>query len=470
MSKPAPRSNFMQTLLLAVAVFLLINMFLGNKGTPDPRTSDQILAEMKALSGKVEDPGQLGNVSGAIQAEHSKLETKVRDELEAKTILIDTELKAGKIRPDEAESRKRSDTSQAEEKRLAGIVLTGETMHRAGTLLVDLGPLTQAYYLLHDQRTSFGNTWENKSVEVAPTKRFPVTSLTGKVLYDRLVLELRQQSENHLIVGLLPGYRIIDTLVAFTGKNPYLSYAFAAFLLALIVRSMIWPLAQRQYMWGRQMSRLQPLVAELKERYKDKKTGQMKDMQEFNQKVMGLYKEYGINPMSGCLPALIQIPYFILIYQCMLQFRFDFQEGFFLWINPSTSASTNGFVAPNLGEKDYILIVIYAVSMIVTTVLTPVSDPSNQKQQRLMGIGIAVFFSITMFFYTLPSAFVLYWVFTNVFATLQMLRAYRMPLPPLVKVNAPGGGVFPTDGGAKKTNGQITGTGIPVKHKPKKKK
>jgi YidC/Oxa1 family membrane protein insertase len=73
-----------------------------------------------------------------------------------------------------------------------------------------------------------------------------------------------------------------------------------------------------------------------------------------------------------------------------------------------------------------------------------------------------------MFFWPLPSAFVLYWVFTNVFATIQMLRAYRMPAPPLVKVNAPGGGVYPTD--LTKTNGAITGKGTPVRHRAKKKK
>jgi YidC/Oxa1 family membrane protein insertase len=212
-------------------------------------------------------------------------------------------------------------------------------------------------------------------------------------------------------------------------------------------------------MWGRQMARLQPLVAELKERYKDKKTGQMRDPQEFNQKVMGLYKEYGLNPMS----------YFILIYQCMLQYRFEFQNGTFLWIGSSLSSGVGGFVAPNLGERDYMLIILYAISMVVTTLLTPVSDPSNVKQQRFIGVTVAVVFSVSMFFYPLPSAFVLYWVFTNVFATIQMLRAYKLPLPPLVKVNAAGGGVYPTEPQLK-PNGQAGTKGVPVKHKPKKKK
>jgi membrane protein insertase Oxa1/YidC/SpoIIIJ len=99
-----------------------------------------------------------------------------------------------------------------------------------------------------------------------------------------------------------------------------------------------------------------------------------------------------------------------------------------------------------------------------------------------MGVGVAVLFSVMMFFWPLPSAFVLYWVFTNVFATTHMLYAYRQPLPPLQKVNAPNGGVFPfgnvtgTNGaapknGVSKSNGTPkVRTGTPVKHRPKKKK
>ena len=200
-----------------------------------------------------------------------------------------------------------------------------------------------------------------------------------------------------------------------------------------------------------------------------------------NFKVMELYKEYGINPMAGCGPALLQMPLFLAIYQCMLYYKFEFQKGTFLWINPSTSAATNGFVAPNLGERDYILLVLYGASMIATTLLTPVSDPSNAKQQRLMGVGIAIFFTFLMFtgVFPVPAAFVLYWIFTNVMATAQSLRAYRLPLPPLEKKVTKPGGVYPVPGASGAgTNGSASsvstnaykGTGAPKLHKPKKKR
>ena len=83
--------------------------------------------------------------------------------------------------------------------------------------------------------------------------------------------------------------------------------------------------------------------------------------------------------------------------------------------------------------------------MVSATLLTPVSDPSQAKQQRLMGAGVSIIFTVFMFTGAFPvvSGFVLYWTFTNILATTQSLRAYRMPLPPLVKINAQGGGVLP---------------------------
>lgn len=451
MSRPSPKSNLIQTLLIATVIFLLFQMFMAPKGPPDTRPSEEILTTMSKTLGELGEGGS---------AERQQKLRTLQSALGALKQRLGAERQEGKITP-EAEF----------ERQMNGEVLLGVGQLRVGSLDNDMGPVSQAYISLHDtyRRNLKNPVITEKSFEVPPHEKFEKSSYTVATLHEEITGQLKLQSSNHLILGLIPGHRLIDALVKLTGAVPAFSYAFAAFLLALIVRGMIWPLAQKQYLWGRQMSQLAPLVAEIKARYTDKNTGQVRDMQEFNQKVMGLYREYGINPMSGCLPALIQIPYFLLIYQCMVQYRLDFQNGTFLWINPGASAATNGFIAPNLGERDYLLIVIYAASMIVTTLLTPVSDPNNVRQQRMMGLFIAVFFSIAMFFYPLPSAFVLYWVFTNVFATIQMLRAYRMPPPPLVKKVSTAGGVIPPDAPAS-GNGQAAKTGRPVKHRPKKKK
>lgn len=490
MSTPAPRrSNLMNTLLLAAVIYLGLTLFIMPGNRTDNRSPEDfkqaLAAEVDALRTEAATRGvpsgviieewtrggrqvQLKQRVGSLSVQDSLAQFRLINEfvldqtaaayLPFHQSKVDALIRASVEKPDDADRM-----------RIEGVLLAAHTQFKAGLNRGDFGRLNQAYLTLQGPSKQFAGSkeWTETVFELPASGGRHAFRGTAQEFYDQVVAELNRRSKSDLIMGFIPGYQIIDALVALTGRVPGFSYAFAAFLLAGIVRGMVWPLAQKQYMWGRQMARLQPLVKELQEKYKDKKTGQIKDMQGYQQASMALYKEYGFNPLAGCWPMFIQVPYFLLIYQCMVHYRFEFQNGTFLWINPSLSAATRGWIAPNLGQMDYILIVVYAISMIVTTLLTPVSDPTNARQQRIMGVSIAAIFSVMMFFYPLPSAFVLYWVFTNVFATLQMLRAYRMPLPPLVKVNAPAGGLYPAD--PSLSNG-VPKTGAPVRHKPKKRK
>ncbi len=298
----------------------------------------------------------------------------------------------------------------------------------------------------------------NEPFNVFPDKYAPKDSYTPKDLLNEVTKFSSTMGKETPVWGFFPGYQLVDFLVRMTGSMPWFSYWFAALLMAVFVRATVYKLYEKQLHWGRQMSQLQPLMKEIRDKYEGV---------ELNQRTMALYKEYGINPMSGCLPVVIQMPFFFLIYGCMLHYRFEFEKGTFLWIGSGLSDQFMGIIARNLGERDYPLIVIYAVSMVVTTYLQPISDPANAKQQRMMGLSMSVMFGIMMFFWPIPSAFVLYWIFLNILATAQSLRAYRKPPPPLVKVNAPGGGVFPTE---PKHGTRFGSTGAPKVHRPKRKK
>ncbi len=444
MSKPAPpKQNFMQTLLLAAAVFMLFQVITNSQkpSAPDPRTATQVYADLLKLNKEVKEASaaQLNTV----------YEHKIRDE---------------------GASAKASQ-AQMDAQVLRGSLVVSDTFYKSALILSDKGDnpkalqkLNAAYMNLHNRAGQWRDKPEwNQPIDLIPDPAFP-SAVSGNSLYGKVIDEISARNKTDLILGIIPGYAIIDTLVRLTGAIPSFSYAFAALILAIIVRAIVWPLAQRQLMWSRQMSQLGPLVAELKQKYEGT---------ELSQKQMELYKEYGINPAAGCLPAMLQMPLFLIIYQCMLHYKFEFQKGTFLWISPAVAKST-GFTAPNLGERDYILLVLYASSMVVSTLLSPITDPSNARQQRLMGIGMSVIFTATMFtpLFIVPSAFVLYWTFTNIFSTIQSLRAYRMPLQPLQKVNGPHGSVLPKNG---ITNGAMNGTmfkntGAPKVQKPKPKK
>jgi YidC/Oxa1 family membrane protein insertase len=487
MSKPNNKGNFLQTFLIITTLYLGFLMFVnGNKSPADNLTADQVFAQLQKENRALQDV----TIARTVSTYNSKIDEQVK----AKTI----------------------DDKTAEEKKMAAQILVADAQLKAGLVRHDLSRMRLAYNTFHSYKRkheqepiwtqtftvpvgapteatsavlakSFGPRWDTTAASV---------TWTPKELFEKTYDELLERNQKELVYGALPGFQIIDFLVGLTGHTPGISYAFACFLLALIVRAVIFPLAQKQLMFSRQMSQLAPLSNEIRAKYKD-------DPQQQQVKVMELYKEYGINPLAGCFPALIQMPLFLTVYQFMLAYQFAFQKGTFLWINPSISAMTHAWTAPNLGEQDYPLIILYAVSMLISVLMAPISDPTQAKQQRLMSIGISVMFSVFMFFWPLPSAFTLYWTFTNLLSMAQSYRAYRLPMPPLQKVNAAGGGVYPKTGVGgkwmqmmedmqkqaqeqagqkggngkpeKPGNGQIISngevkTGSPAKHKPKKRK
>lgn len=397
--------------------------------------------------------------------------------------------------------------AERDEKVMEARVLLADTQYKAAVHTKDLHRVILAFDALQGIERS-------KGLDPIWTKKFRVayhgdfkedgrdkvafTDKNGDKYVEVSPAQLKQEArdtasslgKNTPVWGFFPGYDLINFIVGITGRVPAFSYALACFLLALFVRAVVFPLSKKQMIIGRRMSQLTPLAQEIKDQYKTKdgKALPMEKQQEMNQRVMALYQEYGLNPFAGCLPALLQMPLFFLIYQSMLHYRFEFEKGTFLWINPAVGHATNGFLGANLGQKDYVLIVVYGISMLVTTWLQPVSDPTNAKQQRMMGMSMALLFAVMMFFWPVPSAFVLYWVFTNILATAQSLWIYKMPMEPLQKVNTSAGGRVPSfleklQQQAQQaqqqqnpgSNGKVivsedVKTGTPQQHKPKKKK
>ena len=441
-----------------MAVVFLGVQLMCRPPAPDSRAATEILGTIRKL-----------NKDFAASADGSSIVQKVKSESSALSRKLDA------AEPPDAQTRVANQDMRYEAEVLALDLELKQAIRNKEFFTAQM-----AFQSLDPRKGSLGKmaVW-TKPYPVAPTKEVPRQQVSLSELYKDLRTETERLAKDYPVWGFMPGWQLLDALVRMTGAVPWFSYAFAALLLAVLVRGVVWPLAQRQYMWSRQMQQLQPLVKELKDKYQG---------QELNMKVMELYQQYGISPMAGCGPMLLQMPLFFLIYQCMLMYRFEFEKGTFLWIGPSGSSAMPGIIAPNLGERDYILLVIYGASMIVTQFLSPVSDPANARQQRIMGMAITVLFTVVMFtpVFPVPSAFVLYWIFTNLIATFQMLRAYRMPLPPLQKVQTKEGGVIARNpvlramqaeqekrSEAKPstpTNGQAKATGAPKLHKPKKKK
>ena len=93
------------------------------------------------------------------------------------------------------------------------------------------------------------------------------------------------------------------------------NYGLAIIVLTIIVRMFLWPLNVSQQRSMRQMQTLQPKLKAIQERYNN-------DPQKLQMKMMEIYKEHKFNPMGGCLPLLVQMPVFILLYSALMSPQF----------------------------------------------------------------------------------------------------------------------------------------------------
>ncbi|HJR10647.1 MAG TPA: membrane protein insertase YidC [Rhodanobacteraceae bacterium] len=165
------------------------------------------------------------------------------------------------------------------------------------------------------------------------------------------------------------------------------AWGLAIIVLVLLIQAATWKLTEAQYKAGARMRKLQPRLKALKERFGD-------DKQKYQQAMMELYKKEKINPMAGCLPALITFPIFFALYYVLI-FSVELRHAAFLWI-PDLSAADPLFILP----------VVYALTMLGQQFLTPVQgmDPTQAKIMKAMPVLFAVLF----FFF--PAGLTLYYV------------------------------------------------------------
>src|SRR4051812_44199853 len=194
-------------------------------------------------------------------------------------------------------------------------------------------------------------------------------------------------------------------------------------LLTLCVRALLLPLAFKQFRSMQSLSRHQPELKALQEKYKG-------DKDRLNQEMMKFYRENKINPLASCLPLLAQIPVFIsLFYMLRHDLLFDICPG----INegrdkpiPCPDGGSSSFLfIPNLTEKAtgavlVIMIVLYVGSQLVSTVMSTVSSDRNQKL-----IMYALPFFFVTFVINFPAGLLLYWITTNIWTIVQQLIIRR---------------------------------------------
>ncbi len=185
------------------------------------------------------------------------------------------------------------------------------------------------------------------------------------------------------------------------------NYGIAIILLTVIIKLVFWPLGTKSYKSMNEMKKIQPLMMELREKYKD-------DKQRMNQEVMGLYKTYKVNPASGCLPMLVQMPIFFALYRMLYQAIELRHAPFVGWITDLAAPERLfhfNFSIPFMDAPHGIpvLTLLMGASFLLQQKMTPATgDPMQAKMMMLMPL------IMTVLFINFPAGLVLYMFVNNI--------------------------------------------------------
>ena len=262
------------------------------------------------------------------------------------------------------------------------VVLQGN--HQGANLLPD-------YSFQVGRRLERSGSWHN-------------TIYLGPLNYDELV-----GYEAELEQAIDFGWPIVSQisrflLILFIATHQYIpNYGWIIVVFAVVIKIIVYPLTHKTYESAAKMQELQPKITALREKYKN-------DNQRLSRETMKLYKEEGVNPLSGCLPLLLQMPIFIALYNLFgktIELR---QAPFILWIQ-DLSLPDELLIG---GFGLHILPLLMAVSMLIQQKMT-MKDPKQAVLVYMMPV-LMIFI-----FWSMSSGLVLYWTIFNVLTIGQQL-------------------------------------------------
>ncbi|WP_265658843.1 membrane protein insertase YidC [Francisella philomiragia] len=234
-------------------------------------------------------------------------------------------------------------------------------------------------------------------ISIAPNQSESIDSVlySGPIIKANLV-DLAPNLEKTLDYGMLSFFSEIIFWVMNQIHSLVGNWGLAIILVTCLIKLIFYPLSAKSYRSMAKMRMLQPRVKRLQETYKD-------DRQALGKKMMEMYKEEKVNPLSGCLPMLIQIPIFISLYWVLLESVELRQAPFIFWIH-------------DLSMKDpyFVLPILMGISMFLQQKLSPA--PADPMQAKIMMFLPVIF---TFLFASFPSGLVLYWLTNNVISILQ---------------------------------------------------
>lgn len=210
---------------------------------------------------------------------------------------------------------------------------------------------------------------------------------------------------------------LIRVLYEFTVSLGIPSYALAILLMTLFIRLILYPLNNKQLVSSKKMQEIQPQIAEIQKKYK-------KSPEIANQEIIKLYRKHNVNPMSGCLPILVQMPIIIALFQALRLFEYTNVGAAFFWV-PHLKDPDPYFILPLLvGIATYLQTKLSMMSMPKTTQSNPQAEKFASTQKTMLYVmPIMIGWMSTQF----PSGLCLYWIFYSLTGIIQQMFVNRRP-------------------------------------------
>lgn len=298
------------------------------------------------------------------------------------------------------------------------------------------GSIQYAEFHCFNQRDASGSVPSTEEPDIEATAFFPEVKVpagqtitltyglyTGPKDYDHLNALGTQQGElmnyGMFVLLIVPMLSVLHFWYSILH-----SYGLAIILLTVMIKACTWPLQSIANHSGKRMQALAPKLKELQAKHKD-------HPEKLQTETFALYREYGVNPFGGCLPALVQMPVFFSLY-FMLQNAVELRGQSFLWVHDLTQPDTVLTLPLMLFGHHLALnplpIMVTGLTMVMMRMTPQIGDPQQAKIAQWMPL---VFLFI---FYNFAAALSLYYVINNCVSIVQIYRNLRKPLPELKRI------------------------------------
>ncbi|MFG0335017.1 MAG: membrane protein insertase YidC, partial [Maioricimonas sp. JB049] len=214
-------------------------------------------------------------------------------------------------------------------------------------------------------------------------------------------------------------------LMNFFHYQLYLPYALSIILLTVIVRGAMFPISSKQDLGAQKMKEIQPKLQELKKKHSNEPEKFLKEQGE-------LFRKHNYHPLSGCLPALLQLPIFIGLYNALYN-AVDLRMAGFLWIDNLAAPDALfplGFTVPFLGWTEFNVLPIITVGLFLVQqkmFMPPPTTEEQELQQKMMNYMMVFFGAL---FYRVPAGLCIYFIASSSWGIAERKLLEKFAPPP----------------------------------------